>query len=500
MTTALEIPDGLRRSVTVVGLSTVAAVGGAAVGAAVDMGLWFVVAGGLVAPIGMAIAHRRPELVFVLWILLDPLVNLVDGGGPYRRVYWLVHRAMPVVVLAVILAQRVTGTRRLPKLGWPELLMVGYVIASMISITYTSPTALASTYHLYDRVVIPMTMYLLIRFMVPTGRQLATLLPALAFLLVSQTVFGALSWVAPGLLPNAWLDRAGTRTTGSLGHPNVYGTTVLAAGLLLFHIVMSRSGARRRTWIAPMALFVSAAMAILTLSRASWLAALVALIGVALMYRKAAIRLVVISTLMIGLFAMSPYFGPLADQIRARAYSEQSEESALSRLPVVIASIRMFQDRPIAGFGYENFDYFDLQYVSSVGELFLPDRDHASHNLYLTILAEQGLIGFLTYIGPALIWLARSRHAWHVLPTTGFESRRLLVVLWSILAGHVIVNNLSNMKIAFGLSVWWMTLALIGVAVTRAVRPADVDITPIDDGASRHPLRARRSIEDRSGH
>ncbi len=493
------VPPAVRRMVALTGSLLVAVMAGLVVGNAVNDGLWFMVAGALAMPLGLTLAHRRPELVFAAWFLFDPLLMFVDGGGPFRKVYWLVHRFMPLVVLGLLVAMRITGQRRLPRLGLPEVLMGGYLAISLISIAYSSPTALATTYHLYDRVFVPMAMYLLVRLVAPTQRMLVAALPVLGILLTSQTLFGVLSWAAPGALPDQWLGRAGSRTTGSLGHPNVYGTTLLAAALVIFGVTMSGRAAKHHRLIGFGSLLLAVLGSFLTLSRAAWLAALLVVVGIASMYRKVAIRFVAAFVLVVGLFSMSPYAEATFDRIQRRTYSEQSAESALSRLPVMLASIRMFEERPLTGFGFGNFDYFDLQYQSSVGELYVPDKDHASHNLYLTLLAEQGLPGFLLYLGPALVWLARSRRAWAILPAQGIESRRFLGLLWLILGTHVIINNFSNMRIPFGLSVWWMTLGLIGVIVTRALRPEDIDRADLDESDFQHPLRARRLLEERLG-
>ena len=128
-------------------------------------------------------------------------------------------------------------------------------------------------------------------------------------------------------------------------------------------------------------------------------------------------------------FVRSPD-GPI-DDARNRLESEESEESALSRLPVVYASLRMFVEEPSFGFGYENFDRFDREFQRPVGNLVAPEKDHASHNLYLTIFVEQGVVGFALFCGPAVWWLVRTRSRWRYLPDArndGPNARRRALV------------------------------------------------------------------------
>jgi O-antigen ligase len=128
----------------------------------------------------------------------------------------------------------------------------------------------------------------------------------------------------------------------------------------------------------------------------------------------------------------------------------------------------MFEAKPVTGWGFGNIDLYDRQFQGRVGELFVPDKDHASHNLYLTILAEQGLIGIVLYLGPVLILLAKTPAAYRALSREGPTGRSWLVVLWLIPAMHFVVNNFSNMKVPFGLGLYWLSIGLIaGIVLPR---------------------------------
>lgn len=408
---------------------------------------------------------RHPLSVIALWLIVVPFLVAADAG-PIRLVYWLVHRALPVVaVINLLLAARFMR-RPLPRLGWPELMMFAYLALTQMSILYLSDDVMATTYHLYDRVFIPMCLYLIVRFAGADHRDLQRLIPIVVFIILSQTVFGILQWVAPHLLPSAWLGRLGTRTIGSLSHPNVYGTTMLLLGLLVLHVGMNhaaRNRGRRLLWLFPVTLL----MVFMTYSRASWLAGLVVALGLFAVYPRYITKLAVVVILASTALVASGRIDEQVQLARNRFLSEQSEESALSRLPVMVASMYMFADRPVVGWGYGNFDRYDQQFQQPVGNLVVPAKDHASHNLYLTLLAEQGIPGFLCYVGPALWWLARTRTAWRMMPAGGLVSRNLLTCLWLALAAHVVVNNYSNMRVVFGLGLWWAVLGLVASLVTR---------------------------------
>lgn len=413
-----------------------------------------------VAVVGFVLLHRSPLVGIGIWLAVSPLFQIAEEGGIERRIYWLVHRALPFIVLGVLVLMRLTGLRRerYPRLGWPEVLMLAYAATSIVSIMYLSDRVLATTYLFYDRVLVAMALYLIVRLIPPSARDYRKLIPLLVFLLASQALFGALSWFAPELLPDNWLNRVGTRTTGSLRHPNVYGTTVLVTGALLLHLGLSTGGSRRRRQTF-LALFVVAlALAFFTFSRASWLAAVVVVLVMIVLYPRAlaglAVAMVPVLAIVLAIGMSNPVTQLTIDRL-------QSEESALSRLPVAVAAVRMFAEKPVSGWGYGNFDRFDRQFQSSVGDLFVPDKDHASHNLYLTLASEQGVIGLISYLGPALILLALTPRAMKRLPASGIVSRKLLVVLWLVPASHFVVNNFSNMRVVFGLGLYWLSLGLI---------------------------------------
>jgi O-antigen ligase len=443
---------------------------------------WYFAAAMMFALPAAILLHRKPLLGLAVWLLVGPLVASVESGGSGRKVYWVFHRMLPMAIVGVLIISGLVGLRRdkLARLGWPEILMGGYLLATLASIGYTSNTALASTYRLYDRVAVAFAVYLAVRLTRPGARELMSALPIMMFIVVSQAAIGLLQWAAPGVLPGGWLSRVGQRTTGSLSHPNVYGVTVLAAGLVTLHLGLNHPN--RSVRAASVAIFgLAGFMGFFTFSRATWLATLAVGLTGLLLYPKPVLKLglgVLVLALGIG---STGAFGFVVDQASARFMSEQSTESALSRLPVVLASIRMFEAKPLTGWGYENFDRFDLQFQSSVGDLFVPDKDHASHNFYLSLAAEQGLPGIVLYLGPALILAFATPAAYRRLPRYGIVSRRLVVVLWTIPAAQFIVNNFSNLKVAFGFGVWWLSLGLIASLVMpdRHKEPAQADVAAV---------------------
>ena len=122
----------------------------------------------------------------------------------------------------------------------------------------------------------------------------------------------------------------------------------------------------------------------------------------------------------------------------------------------------MFEARPVLGWGYGNFDIVAPQFqgqidIGIVGD----DRLHASHNFYLTLLAEQGLVGFLLFLSPILYWLMHTFRTARKMPSEGFWGRKLPLILWLVLLNEVILINFANLRVVFGWGLWWVTLGFI---------------------------------------
>jgi O-antigen ligase len=141
----------------------------------------------------------------------------------------------------------------------------------------------------------------------------------------------------------------------------------------------------------------------------------------------------------------------------------------------------MFMAKPLFGWGYSNFFRDDREFQARVGDLVNAAKDHASHNLYLTILAEQGLSGILLYLTPLAWWFFVSLKALPRMPSTGFGSRKLLATLWLAVAYFVIVNNFFNTIIVYSLGLWWIMLALIATVAHYHLNEQRLDDDPIQD-------------------
>jgi hypothetical protein len=74
------------------------------------------------------------------------------------------------------------------------------------------------------------------------------------------------------------------------------------------------------------------------------------------------------------------------------------------------------------------------------------------------------------------------------LASEGFANRKLLALLWLALLAHLVVNNFSNMRVEFGLGLWWLTLGLVGSLEARVTQRTGVTL---EDGGRLQGLMTR---------
>jgi O-antigen ligase len=413
----------------------------------------------------MIFFSRRPFVAVMVWMLVLPyFLNEPTMAG--RIIYWIIHRAMIPAALAVVVLSDWLGLREGEpvRLGPADLAPLLFVGLGLGNIFLLNQSPVATTIQFYDEVFIPICMYWLIRLVAPSQEDLRRFLWVAFITVVVQASIGVVSWFAPELLPRKWIGSLeGARTVGSLQNAAVYTSTLLFSSLLLLHHAMkSRSRWLRVGLLLTFGLVLYCVF--MSFSRGSWLGGSVILVALIFLYPKMMGRLAII--LGIAVFVLSNTL--LAGQVAwgyERLTGEDSQKSAEDRVIANGASIGMIQARPFLGWGYGNYDKAQRPFVKRVGSIRV--HDATSHNTYLTIMAELGLISLLLYLFPAWWWLRMSVKVRRRLFAEDFENSSLLVMLWLVVLHMFIVTNLMDMIrfFPFGTTVWWMALGLIGNTV-----------------------------------
>ena len=255
-------------------------------------------------------------------------------------------------------------------------------------------------------------------------------------------------YVAPTTLFPLEIDPFGVeapRAAGPFGESNFFALS-LAAALPMQYFVAIRGGAWRYVGIAGM---VAALGGILAAgSRGGVLAALAGL-GLCLVFSGSLgasgrrVRIVGVAAI-IGVALLIPTLSAQVESSTKRTVSGRATENRVA--------LAMFADRPLVGVGPGVFPLLYRDYARTIGNDPRPQRE--PHNLYLQILAEQGIAGAIGWLGAALvagIAIVR-RRIWEA-PT----GQAVLFSLGAYAVGSVFLHG-ANLRLLFILA--GMALAL----------------------------------------
>ncbi len=407
---------------------------------------------------------RYPWAAVVIWLGVTPFFVVGDGtAGPDT---WLLHRMLIPAVLALSVVYRVVGLSRSEfRLSIIDLALAAFVLLAIANIWLLGGNSVRVSVAFYDKAIIPICLYWLIRVIDPGAKEMRALLVVFLWLVFVQFTAAALSWVAPSLLPAAWLGRVGERAVGTVGGPGPYTVTIMIGGLLaVAYLHQARSAlARMALYGVIAAAFVGVAI---SLSRGSWLGAAFVFLGLALFYRGLAARLLVILAVLMAAMLVVPG-SPLA--IATERIGDV--DTAESRLLTNNAAVRMIQERPLTGFGYGNFEFIDESFKVRIGDI--PVQEGSAHQTYLALAAENGLPALALYMFPAafLLWLTFSR--WRLIRTQHPMKAHLLVALWLAILHQFTVTSFMDMLHAspWGTAQWWLCLGLIHVLISQGSQP-----------------------------
>ncbi len=284
--------------------------------------------------------------------------------------------------------------------------------------------------------------------------------------------------------PPSFLIGGFLRPYGTFEQPNPYAgylslSLALMGGLLLGHL---RGGEWRRhipvLWIFGGATAIITVALLMSFSRGAWLALAVAVGVMAALWNRRVlfgIGLLLVVGLLVGLAGA---FGALPEAVAARLsflgdyvailqgtppLLTAQNWAVMERMAIWQSAWNMFLDNPALGIGAGNFDVA-YPFYALPGWNTLPGH---AHNYYLNMLAETGILGFVTYF---LLMAGAFIYAGRLLWRKGSElgngvlsySMALGVIgLLSALSVHSFFDNLyvHSMAAQVGLS-----LGLLGVA------------------------------------
>lgn len=373
-------------------LSTPAGLAAGAAGVLVALAL-LVLVGWLVA--------RRPWTWFLLLGLALPVRVPISVGGEDANLLLPLY-AVIVLGLAVLWWMERAGTRLWPStpLDLPLMLFVGFVLVSVAWSSDIAEGAVKATFFWIPFVLL----YLVAVAIWRQGRALLTLAITTVAMSVPVAVLALGQYATQEILWNHRLMQANVysrffRVNSIFYDPNILGRYLALALLITVALAWLKRDSNRVLAACGVVAAIDAAALVVTFSRSSALMLLVGLLIMSLRmfgWRKALITAAVIA---VGGGAVAI---ATSAQVRSALTSvERLDKVSEGRFGLVDGGVEIFLEHPVAGGGLGSFatDYSNLLSEKELRKT----RVVISHNAPVTILSEEGAIGFALFVWLSVI-------------------------------------------------------------------------------------------------
>ncbi len=327
----------------------------------------------------------------------------------------------------------------------------------------------------FSRYALNCVLFLVVYAAVRTRRDARVLA---AFFVVGVAIAGGDAIINPPSVSAAGdLSRAG----GTFGDPNDLAAVLVVGLLVSLAVALNRKAPPALRLGSIGAAVLSVAGIFLSLSRGGLVAlgvALVAGVVVAGRWRP----LMALLTLTVAFATVSYYTFFASPDARQRV---TQTNGGSGRADLWRVGLRMVNDHPVRGVGTDNFQVSSVHYLLLPGAItravYIVDKPKVAHNMYLGVLAEEGVIGlglFLTILGFSLRCFQKS---WRSFRAAGDRDMEILAyALFIGLVGFLAASFFLTEEYSKQL---WLLLAL-GPALLRVSGADTADTAPPSATAS----------------
>jgi O-antigen ligase len=276
--------------------------------------------------------------------------------------------------------------------------------------------------HLLNGYLIPIFVYLLIKHSRVTP---ASIYPAVIVLMMfgvylSLTAIlesaGQWSLVFPKFIGNPKLGIHFGRARGPMLQSVRLGVCLNLCLIVLWTYVPYLKRYSRAAWLTAAALtplFLGAIF--LTKTRSIWMGAGVILMVALFTMLKGKARAISFSTLMIVGLLGAIVVGPSLIAFKREYGEAETLESTKMRGAFAYVSYKMFFDKPIVGYGFNQFQIYNRPYLDDrTTNIRLESiRGYVHHNSFASILVDLGLVGGILYFGLAIAFFRSIMRLYH---------------------------------------------------------------------------------------
>ncbi|MCO6451736.1 MAG: O-antigen ligase family protein [Caldilineales bacterium] len=332
----------------------------------------------------------NPLIGFLLWIFVVPFAQFLpfDIRMPAGVPDLGYARMIGGFLVILLLAQIARRSRRLAPITLVDVAIPLFGFALMVAAVRSSNGWLWGVQSAFDAYLIPMLVYFIARHLVQERRAFAAfavVMLAIGAVIAGMAVTEQLFGYSPFRVESTSVDYAdGVRkVAGLLSNPAYIAVTIaIILPLGVVKLTNSQNRQQQMTLLAILILFIAGIA--LTYNRSGWVAGLLALAIVAMLFPR--LRKVLLPLLLIGGAAIVLLWGNLQDTAVGRRVSASSPIDY--RLEALQTGLDISADEPLLGIGWGSFGREATQRGFRLGGNIhvLP----TTHNTYLNLLVSGG--------------------------------------------------------------------------------------------------------------
>jgi O-antigen ligase len=443
----LSAPSGS----ALVWLGTIAVAGSLA--AVVGLEYYSALAAVVVLVVATMLVARGPFAIFLVWLAFGPALDVWQGIKISQGLPSITfQRGMVFLLIASALLQARRGVKR-PRVKFhpTDALLAVASIVRVLSILARPSAVNGELISAFTAFGVPLAAYLACRFTVTTWTRVRSVALVAEFVCLYLSVIAIYQQLTQRIFFDASGDgwAGGVFRSGSLtGAPWILGLILLMAHPWTMY-VQSETRSRTARWLHRAVLGVTYAAMFFTYVRSIWIGAILQLFIRLYAFRADRKRIVV--ALLVGLALLVSAWATISatEGFRQRVANLYNLEN---RSDLAASQWALFVDKPVFGWG------------EGMGRIvtYVEGSTHVSHNTFLVIAVELGLVGLLPYVFGLLAAFRTSVRDYYR-ADSGSKTRRLIATYWAAFVGFLVVAN------AIDVTYFASALSLFGVAMALGV-------------------------------
>lgn len=268
-----------------------------------------------------------------------------------------------------------------------------FAFAVVIAISALISISMAESVQIALLMIAFVLSYFIVINVVTSKKQLKTILYILTVVATLTAIYGIYQYVFGDVYAQAWLDSEmfediKMRVYSTLENPNVYGEYLLLVIPMMVGLLWTEKGWKKKIFLFA-CVCISGLALVLTFSRGCWLGILFALAILAVIIDKRFVWLGVV------LLLSFPFILPDTIINRFMSIGNMQDSSTSYRVYIWMGTLAMLKDYWLSGVGMGITSFNTIYPLYSYHNISAPH----SHNLYLQVVVEYGIVGFITMVG-----------------------------------------------------------------------------------------------------